>query len=205
LTFYVLRLHVLRDKNPLACFDKGTVHDTSFMMFPPPFSRRFLEPRRGRYPGFVSLVVSWSRGLMVYNYMTTWPRDHMTIRPTSQLRDSAGLAPDFPFSAWPFGLGHLYRSVFNFPGHSILQVGYVGKKPKRANLRSGALDHETSEKPRKARNPFAPFAPFRVIRGPNPPLQKTPASGHAKALDWACRNHTLGWRLIGCVVCFVGV
>ena len=83
----------------------------------------------------------------------------------SQLRDSAGLAPDFPFSAWPFGPGHLYRSVFSFAGHSILQLGFFGKRPKRVNARRG-FGHETSEKPR---NPFAPFAAFRVIRDPNPP------------------------------------
>ena len=45
----------------------------------------------------------------------------------------------------------------------------------RVNLRVGALDRETRERPRKARNPFAPFAPFRVIRGPNPPQSLSPA------------------------------
>ena len=38
-------------KNPLACSDKGIVHRTRFIVFPPPFSRRFLERQRGRYPG----------------------------------------------------------------------------------------------------------------------------------------------------------
>jgi len=40
--------------------------------------------------------------------------------------------------------------------------------------RVSALDHETSEKPRKARTPFASFASFRVIRGPNPPPPQSP-------------------------------
>jgi len=106
--------------------------------------------------------------------------------PESQLRDSAGLSPDFPFSAWPFGPGHLYRSLFNFSGHSILQIGFLGKGPKHANLRVGALDRKASEKPRKARSPFAPFASFRVIRGPNPPRLRGLAE--APNCDPVCRR-----------------
>jgi len=53
----------------------------------------------------------------------------------------------------------------------------------RVNLRVGALDHESSESLRKARNPFAPFASFRVIRDPNIPPQSPspPPSTHTPA------------------------
>jgi len=73
------------------------------------------------------------------------------------LRDSAGLTPDFPFSAWPFGPGHLYRSVFSFPGHSIPQLGYLGKKPSASISAHRCFGSRNKRKTTKSTKPFRAF------------------------------------------------
>ena len=85
--------------------------------------------------------------------------------------------------SWPQGFKAVWFNSWAIAGEDRWWwFLWLGLWLQRVNLRVGALDHETSERPRKARNPFAPFVSFVVqtLYHPNLLLKKQ----HTQNVSW---------------------